>query len=100
MVEVTSLFSTCLSGNKVALAFGVGLCDNFLQINFYIFILVYVCRRASVFNSCGGRIAKLMVQVGPEAMAMFLLMMSANFYINISMHIDLYALLLVFFLSL
>ena len=29
MVEVTSLFSTCLSGNKVALAFGVGLCDIF-----------------------------------------------------------------------
>ena len=30
-------------------------------------------------------------------MAMFLLMMSANLYINISMHIGLYALLLIFF---
>ena len=29
MVEVTSLFSTCLSGNKVALAFGVRVRDNF-----------------------------------------------------------------------
>ena len=58
MVEVTSLFSTCLSGNKVALAFGVGLYDNFLQIKFCIFILMYVCRWASVFDSCGSLIAK------------------------------------------
>ena len=43
MVEVTSLFSACLSGNKVALAFGVGLCDNFSSNqNLYIYIGVYL----------------------------------------------------------
>jgi len=42
MVELTSLFSTCLSGNKVALAFSVGLCDNFSS-DQILYIYIGVC---------------------------------------------------------
>ena len=43
MVEVTSLFSACLSGNKVALVFSVGLCDNFSSNQFlYIYVGVFL----------------------------------------------------------
>ena len=47
MVEVTSLFSTCLSGNKVALAFGVGLCDNFSS-DQILYIYIGVCLQTGI----------------------------------------------------
>ena len=100
MVEVTSLFSTCLSGNKVALAFGVGLCDNFSS-DQILYIYIDVCLQTGIcFWQLWGPHSQVWSRVGPETVAMFLLMMSANLYINISIHIGLYALLLIFFLSL
>ena len=47
MVEVTSLFSTCLSGNKVALVFGVGLCDNFSS-DQILYIYIGVCLQTGI----------------------------------------------------
>ena len=59
MVEDSSLFSACLYGNKVALVFCVGLCDNFssdLSLYFYIGVFLQT-GSCFFFNSCGDRIA-------------------------------------------